>query len=56
MGYKEGNKGKSTIGAIKPMRRFYMVFEGSVESFDELLVVFRGERSFWLWRFKLMAL
>jgi hypothetical protein len=38
MGYKEGNKGKSAIGAIKPMRRFYMVFEGSVESFNELLV------------------
>ena len=38
MGYKEGNKGKSAIGAIKPMRRFYMVFEGSVEPLDELLV------------------
>jgi len=38
MGHKQGDKGKSTIGAVKAMGRFYMVFEGPVESFNELLV------------------
>jgi len=38
MGHKQGDQGKSTIGAVKAVGRFYMVFKGSVESFDELLV------------------
>src|SRR3972149_547915 len=38
MGHKQGDKGKGTIGAVKAVRRFYMVFKGAVETFDELLV------------------
>ncbi len=38
MGHKQGDQGKSTIGAVKAVGRFNMVFKGSVESFDELLV------------------
>ena len=38
MGYKQGGKGECAIAAVKPVGRFYVVFEGSVESFDELLV------------------
>ena len=38
MGDEQGDQGESTIGAVKAVRRFDMVFEGSVESFDELLV------------------
>jgi len=38
MGHKQGDQGESTIGAVKAVGRFYMVFKGSVESFDELLV------------------
>jgi|GEM_PF-6508852 len=44
MGYKEGDQGESPIGAVKAVGRFYMVFKGAVESFDELLVgSVRGE-------------
>jgi len=38
MGYKEGGKGECAIVAVKPVGRFDMVFEGAVESFDELFV------------------
>ena len=38
MGHKEGDQGKSAIDAVKAVRRFYMMFEGAVEAFDELLV------------------
>lgn len=38
MGHKQDDKGESTIGAVKTMGRFYMVFKGPVEAFDELLV------------------
>ncbi len=36
MGYKEGGKGDGAIDAVKSMGRFDMVFESSVESFNEL--------------------
>jgi len=38
MGHKQGDKGKSTIDAVKAVGWFYMVLKGSIESFDELLV------------------
>ncbi len=38
MGHKQGGKGQCAIGAVKAVGRFDMVFEGSVESFHELLV------------------
>ena len=38
MGYKEGDQGESPIGAVKAVGRFYMVFKGAVETFDELFV------------------
>src|SRR3990172_179408 len=38
MGDKQGDQGECTIVAVKAVGRFYMVFEGSVESFDELFV------------------
>ena len=38
MSHKEGDEGESTIDAIKAVGRFDMVFEGSVETFDELFV------------------
>ena len=38
MGHKQGDQGECTIDAVKAVGRFYMVFKGSVESFDELLV------------------
>ena len=38
MGHKQGGKGECAIDAVKSMGRFDMVFEGSVESFDKLLV------------------
>ena len=38
MGYKERGKREWAIDTVKPVGWFYMVFEGSVESFDELLV------------------
>ena len=38
MGHKERGKGECTINAVKAVGRFYMVFKGPVESFDELLV------------------
>jgi hypothetical protein len=38
MGHKEGDKGACTVDAVKAVGRFYMVFKGSVESFDELFV------------------
>ena len=38
MGHKQGDKGECAMDAVKAVGRFYMVFEGSVESFDELLV------------------
>ena len=38
MGHKQGDKGEGTIGAVKAVGRFYMVFKGAVETFDELLV------------------
>ena len=38
MGHKQGNKGGCAIVAVKPVGRFDMVFEGAVESFDELFV------------------
>ena len=38
MGHEQGDKGKGTIGAVKAVGRFYMMFKGAVEAFDELLV------------------
>ena len=38
MGHKEGGQGECAIDTVKPVGRFDMVFEGSVETFDELLV------------------
>jgi len=38
MGHKQGGQGECAIDAVKPMGRFDMVFVGSVESFDELLI------------------
>lgn len=38
MGYKQGGQGEGTVNTVKPVGRFDMVFKGSVESFDELLV------------------
>jgi len=38
MGHKQCGKGECAIDAVKPVGRFYMVFEGSVKSFDELFV------------------
>jgi len=38
MGHKQGDKGESTVDAVKAVGRFYMVFKGPIESFDELLV------------------
>ena len=36
MGYKQSSKADCTVDTIKPMRWFDMVFEGSVQSFNEL--------------------
>jgi len=33
---KESDEGDCAIDAIKPMRRFHVVFKGSVEAFNEL--------------------
>jgi len=38
MGNKQGDQGERTIDVVKAVGRFYMVFKGSVESFDELFV------------------
>ena len=38
MSHKQGDQSESAIDAVKAMGRFDMVFEGSVESFDELFV------------------
>ena len=38
MGDKQGDQGECTIDAVKAVGRFYMVFKGPVESFDELFV------------------
>ena len=38
MSDKQGDQGESTIGAVEAVGRFDMVFEGPVESLDELLV------------------
>ena len=38
MGHKEGGQGDCAIGAIKPVGRLDMVFKGSVEPFNELLI------------------
>ena len=38
MGYKQDDQGESTVGAVKAVGRFYMVFKGPIESFDELFV------------------
>jgi len=38
MGHKEGDQSECTIVAVKAVGRFYMVFKGAVESFDELFV------------------
>jgi hypothetical protein len=38
MGHKEGDQGECASVAVKAMGRFYMVFKGPVESFDELLI------------------
>lgn len=38
MGDKEDNEGPGALDAVKAVRWFYMVFKGSVESFDKLLV------------------
>ena len=38
MGHKQCGQRECAIDAVKPVGRFYMVLEGSVESFDELLV------------------
>lgn len=36
MGYKQSGKGDCTVDTIKPMRGFYMILEGSVQSLNEL--------------------
>lgn len=36
MGYKQSGKGDCAVDTIKPMRGFYMVLEGSVQSLNEL--------------------
>jgi len=38
MGHKQGDKGESTIGGVKAVGRFYMLFKDAVEAFDELFV------------------
>ena len=38
MGHEQGDKGKGTIGAVKAVGWFYVVFKGPVEAFDELFV------------------
>jgi len=38
MSHKQGDQSESAIDAVKAMGRFDVVFEGSVETFDELLV------------------
>ena len=38
MGHKQGDQGEGAVDAVKAVGRFYMVFKGAVESFDELLV------------------
>lgn len=38
MGHKQSGKGECAIDAVEAVGRFDMVLEGSVESFDELLV------------------
>ena len=38
MGHKEGGQGECAIDTVKPVGRFDMVFIGTVESFDELLI------------------
>lgn len=38
MGHKQDDQGERTIGAVKAVGRFDMVFKGAVESFDELLI------------------
>ncbi len=38
MSDKQDDQGESTVDAVKAMGWFYMVFKGSVESFDELLI------------------
>ena len=38
MSHKQGDQGECPINAVKAVGRFDMVFEGSVESLDELLV------------------
>jgi len=37
VGDKEGDECGCAIDAVKPVRRLYVVFEGSVEPFNELL-------------------
>jgi len=36
VGDKESDEGECAIVTIKPMRRFHVVFKGSVEAFNEL--------------------
>ena len=38
MGHKEDDQGEGTIGTVKAMGRFNVVFKGAVEAFDELFV------------------
>jgi len=38
VGDEEGHQGPGSVEAVKPVGRFHMMFEGPVESFDELLV------------------
>jgi len=38
MGDKQDHEGEGAVEAVKPVGRFDMMFEGPVESFDELLV------------------
>jgi hypothetical protein len=38
VGDKEDYQGQGSMEAIKPVGRFHMMFEGPIESFDELLV------------------
>jgi hypothetical protein len=38
MGHKQGDKGKGAIGTVKTVGGFYMMFKGTVEAFDKLLV------------------
>jgi hypothetical protein len=38
VGDKEDHQGQGSVDAVKPVGRFHMMFEGSVESFDGLFI------------------